>query len=130
MQHVACSRELGLNQQQRQCMRPATCLAMQYYIRQHLSTSINRTCISMLPLLAYDHLIHLHFCDMQAVTKKKEASSSRKSELHKQKSDLEERVQGLDERLENALIQREVGCLHHAVRHLHCNTDQLHCNTE
>ncbi len=55
------------------------------------------------------------FCDMQAVSKKRETSSIRKSELQKQKSDLEERVQGLDERLENALIQLEVGCVHHAM---------------
>lgn len=49
---------------------------------------------------------------MQAVTKKKDAGSSRKSELQQQKSDLEERVQGLDEQLEAALIQLKVGCLH------------------
>ncbi len=58
---------------------------------------------------------------MQAVTKKKEASSSRKAELQKQKSDLEERVGGLDEQLESTLIQLKVGCLHHALRQLLCN---------
>ncbi|DBA89659.1 TPA: hypothetical protein ACH3X2_004551 [Trebouxia sp. C0005] len=41
----------------------------------------------------------------KAVTKKKEASSSRKAELQQQKSDLEEQVQGLDEQLEAALTQ-------------------------
>ena len=52
---------------------------------------------------------------MQAVTKKKDGSSSRKAELQQQKSGLEEQVQGLDEQLETALIQLKVGCLHHAM---------------
>ena len=55
---------------------------------------------------------------MQAVSKKKEASSSRKAELQKDNSDLEEMVQGLDEQLETARIQLKVGCLHHALRQL------------
>ena len=55
---------------------------------------------------------------MQAVSKKKEASSSRKAELQKDNSDLEEMVQGLDEQLETACLQLEVGCLHHALRQL------------
>ncbi len=52
---------------------------------------------------------------MQAVTKKKDASSSRKAELQQQKSGLEEQVQGLDEQLETVRVQLEVGCLHHAM---------------
>ena len=52
---------------------------------------------------------------MQAVSRKKEASSNRKLALQREKRDLEGLMQGLEEQLEDAHFQLEVGCLRHAM---------------